>query len=142
MPYPGLLYPDSLSLQQSTADPYLHRRHSNTGQHSNSKKLKHKTRKLRLYGVSGSWCKQGLFECFEHLGRVWGFILNVISPLVPSFWGFSFALGSGVSPQNLSSTMQMQLQCQLPRHSLPSSSTLTQFRDMHARPAPDPLSGG
>ena len=29
MPYPGLLHPESLPLQQSSADPYLHRRHSN-----------------------------------------------------------------------------------------------------------------
>ena len=30
MPYPGLLHPEPLPLQQATADPYLHRRHSNT----------------------------------------------------------------------------------------------------------------
>ena len=30
MPYPGLLHPEPLPLQQSTADPCLHRRHSNT----------------------------------------------------------------------------------------------------------------
>ena len=30
MPYPGLLHPEPLPLQRSTADPYLHRRHSNT----------------------------------------------------------------------------------------------------------------
>ena len=30
IPYPGLLHPELLSLQQSTANPYLHRRHSNT----------------------------------------------------------------------------------------------------------------
>ena len=30
MPYPGLLHPEPLPLQQSTADLYLHRRHSNT----------------------------------------------------------------------------------------------------------------
>ena len=30
MPYPGLLYPDALPLQQSTADPYLLRKPSNT----------------------------------------------------------------------------------------------------------------
>ena len=30
MPYPGLLHPETLSLQQSTADLYLLRRHSNT----------------------------------------------------------------------------------------------------------------
>ena len=29
MPYPSLLHPEPLPLQHSTADPYLHRRHSN-----------------------------------------------------------------------------------------------------------------
>ena len=44
----------------------------------------------------GSWCAQGLFEPSECLWRVWGLILNVISPLFPSCWGFSFAFGCGV----------------------------------------------
>ena len=30
MPYPSLLHPEPLPLQQSTADPCLHKRHSNT----------------------------------------------------------------------------------------------------------------
>ena len=38
-----------------------------------------------------------LFEPSEHLWWVWGLILNVILPLLPSCWGFSFALGRGVS---------------------------------------------
>ena len=37
-----------------------------------------------------------LFELSERLWRVWGLILNAISPFLPSCWGFSFALGSGV----------------------------------------------
>ena len=52
---------------------------------------------LSLCGVSGSWCTQGLFEPSEHLWQVWGLILNVILPLLPSCWGFSFALGCGAS---------------------------------------------
>ena len=48
-------------------------------------------------GVSGSWCAQSLSEPPEHLWRVWGLILNMISPLLPSCWGFSFALGRMVS---------------------------------------------
>ena len=48
---------------------------------------------LSLCGVSGSWCAQGLFEPSERLWQVWGLILNAISPLLPSCWGFSFALG-------------------------------------------------
>ena len=38
-----------------------------------------------------------MFEPSEGLWQVWGLILNVISPLLPSCWGFSFALGCGVS---------------------------------------------
>ena len=38
-----------------------------------------------------------LFEPSKRLWCVWGLILTVISPLLPSFWGFSFALGRGVS---------------------------------------------
>ena len=48
---------------------------------------------LSLCGVSGSWCTQGLFEPSECLWRVWGLILNMILSLLPSCWGFSFALG-------------------------------------------------
>ena len=42
---------------------------------------------LSFCGVSGSWCTPGLFEPSEHLWRVWGLILNAISPLLPSCWG-------------------------------------------------------
>ena len=52
---------------------------------------------LSLCGVSGSWSTQGLFEPSKHLWWVWGLILNVISLLLPFCWGFSFALGYGVS---------------------------------------------
>ena len=38
-----------------------------------------------------------LFEPSKRLWRVWDLILNMISPLLPSCWGFSFALGHGVS---------------------------------------------
>ena len=52
---------------------------------------------LSLCGVSGSWCTQDLFEPSECLRWVWGLILNLISSFLPSCWGFSFALGCGVS---------------------------------------------
>ena len=52
---------------------------------------------LSLLGISGFWCVQGLFEPSEHLWQVWGLILNVFLPLLPSCWGFSFAFGCGVS---------------------------------------------
>ena len=52
---------------------------------------------LSLCGVPGSWCTQGMCEPSEHLWWEWGLILNMMSPLLPSCWGFSFALGRGVS---------------------------------------------
>ena len=52
-----------------------------------------------------------MLEPSEHLWWVGGLFLKVILPLQPSFWGFSFALGCGVSPQSCSSTMQLPLQC-------------------------------
>ena len=46
----------------------------------------------------GSPCAHNvLFEPSESLWWVWGLILNGILPLLPSCWGFSFALGCGVS---------------------------------------------
>ena len=38
-----------------------------------------------------------LFEPSKHLWQVWGLILNVILPLLLSYWGFSFSLGRGAS---------------------------------------------
>ena len=66
---------------------------------------------LRLCGVSGSWCPQGLFEPTEHLSQVQGLILNMILPLLLPFWGFSFALGHGLSLQSRSRPVQLLLQC-------------------------------
>ena len=57
---------------------------------------------LSLCGVSRLWCAQDLFEPSQHLWKVWDLILNMISPLLPSCWGFSFALGgAGVSSKLL-----------------------------------------
>ena len=52
---------------------------------------------LSFCGVSWSWCIQGLFELSERLWHVRGLSLSVTLPLLPSCWGFSFALGCGVS---------------------------------------------
>ena len=81
MPCPGLLHPEPL--QESTADPDLRRRRSHTALSQS------------LWGL---WVLVPLFERSEHLWREWGLILNTNSPLLPSCWGFSFALGHGVSP--------------------------------------------
>ena len=51
---------------------------------------------LILCGLCGSWCAQGLFDSSECLWCVYGLILNMISPLLPSCCGF-FALGCGES---------------------------------------------
>ena len=40
---------------------------------------------------------QILFEPSKHLWRLWRLILTAIPPLLLSCWGFSFALGPGVS---------------------------------------------
>ena len=62
---------------------------------------------LSLCAVPGSWCSQGLFEPSEHLWQEWGLILNMNSLLLPSCWGFSFALGCGVSPHSNSSVCHL-----------------------------------
>ena len=58
---------------------------------------------LSLCGVPGSWCAQDLFEPSEHLWWEWDFILNMNLPILPSCWGFFFALGHRVSPHPHSS---------------------------------------
>ena len=50
-----------------------------------------------LCGIYVSCCSQSLFEPSEHLWWIRSLILNTISPLLSSFWGFSFALGHRVS---------------------------------------------
>ena len=99
---PGLLQPEPLPLWQATADPHLYssvqfsrsvvsdsvrplyRRHSNTGL-------------VQSLGSLGPGSNKVLFEPSKYLWRVWGLTLNMILPLLPSFGGFSFALGCGVS---------------------------------------------
>ena len=62
---------------------------------------------LSLCGVPGSWCSQSLFEPSEPLWQEWGLIRNMNSLLLPSCWGFSFALGCGVSPHSHSSAYRL-----------------------------------
>ena len=44
-------------------------------------------------GPLGPGVHKVLLKPSECLWQVWGLILNVILPLLPSFWGFSFVLG-------------------------------------------------
>ena len=48
-------------------------------------------------GPLGPDTHEVLFEPSKCLWQAWGLILNVILPLLPSCWAFSFALGLGVS---------------------------------------------
>ena len=88
LPQKGLCHrsaaPKSLSLWQATADWYLHRR------------LKHRSGSVSAWSL-GPGAHKVLFEPSQHLWWVWDLILNAILPLLTSCWGFSFALGHGVS---------------------------------------------
>ena len=82
MPYPGPLHPEAVPLTCTfTGDTQTQFY-------------------LSLCGVSGSWCTQGLFEPSEHLCWVWNLILNMVLPLLPFSWGFSFALKVTPTPRN------------------------------------------
>ena len=85
MQQPGLLHPEPLPLRRP---PLTHTSAGNT-----------QTLKGRSGSVSAGspGAHKVLFEPFEHLWQVWGLILNAIVPLLPSCWGFSFALGHGAS---------------------------------------------
>ena len=117
MPYPSLLYPEPLSLQQSTADQYLHRRCSNTVLSQSlwgPWVLVHTRFVWALWGFLvgmgfNSKCKftpptifLGLLLC----PWTWGISSHPLQCL-QSYWGFSGIqksaaatpdLGSGVSP--------------------------------------------
>ena len=81
-------------------------------------------------GVPGSWCAHSLFEPSEYLWHEWGLFLNVNSPLLPSYWGFPFALGRGASPHSRSSA-----------YLLPGVFLTLVMGYLHRAAAPDPRSG-
>ena len=85
MPYPCLLHPETLPLQQSTAHWYFHRKYPT-----------HSSGSVSVGSLGPSVHK----VCSSHLSISGGegvLILNVILPLLPSCWGISFALGHEVS---------------------------------------------
>ena len=82
---PGLLHPESLPLWQATADFY--RRHATLKGRSGSVSV----------GSLGAAVHKVVFEPSKHPWWVWGLVLKAIMALLPSFKGFSFALGCGVS---------------------------------------------
>ena len=67
---------------------------------------------LSLCGMSGSGVHKVCLSLLS-IWQVWGLILKVISPLLLSCWGFSFALGCVVAPHSCSSPAQPRLQCLL-----------------------------
>ena len=75
----------TLPLQQATAD------HTSTG---DTQTLKGRSGSV---SVGSPGMHKVLFEPSERLWWVWGLILKEISPLLASCWGFSFALGCGLS---------------------------------------------
>ena len=97
---PRSVAPRAPAPAQSPADPYLHRGLSNT---------------VVSQSLWGLWVlvQTRFVWALWAFWWVWGLILNAISPLLPSFWVFSFALGCGVSPQSCSRAMQLLLQCLL-----------------------------
>ena len=136
MPYPGLLHPEPLPLQQSTADPYLHRRHSNTvlSQSLWGLWVLVPTRFVWAHWASlegmGFVSKHDFAPPAAFLGLLlcpgtWVISSSHSRPVqlllqryaamlqhLPSCWGFS-ALGHGVSSQSHSNAMQPPLQCPL-----------------------------
>ena len=58
--------------------------------------LKHSKAGL-LQSLGSSDVLKVVFDPSKHLWQLWGLILNAISPLLLSCWGFSFALEHGVS---------------------------------------------
>ena len=75
-----------VTLPQATTDTYLCRRHSN---------IQRKVW-LSLCGVFRFWCKQGFVWAPQASQAGVGFDSKCLSPLLSPFWGFSFALVSGV----------------------------------------------
>ena len=80
----GLLHPESLPLQQATADLYLHR------------SLKHRSVSVSVWSL-GPETHNVLFKSSKHLWQVWSLILNMISPLLPFCWDFFLVFECGVS---------------------------------------------
>ena len=118
MAYPGLLHPEPLSLQESTADPYLHRRHSNTVL-SQSLWSPWVLACIRfVWALLASLAGMGFdSKCeFAPLPILLGLLLcpwtqGISSQSLqhlPSYWDFS-DLGRGVSPLGYSSTTQPPL---------------------------------
>ena len=68
--------------------------HTSAG--DNTQTLKDRSGSVSV-GSLGPGTAKDLFELSERLWQVWGLILKVILTLLPSCWGFFFALGCRVS---------------------------------------------
>ena len=93
MPYPGLLHPEPLLPQQSSADPYILRRHPNTV-------------------LSQSLCGLWVLVCTRYVWALWVSLVGMGFDSKCDFTPPTILLGlllcpwCGVSPQSLSSTVQ------------------------------------
>ena len=85
MPYPGLQHPEPPPLRR----PLMTR--TSTGDTQTFKG------RAGSVSVGSPGTHKVLFELFERRWWMWDLILSVISPLLPSCWDFSFALGCEVS---------------------------------------------
>ena len=90
---PGLLQQEPLAPLEPLAPCRPVLTHSFT---EDTQKLKGRSGSVSC-GVLGPGMHKVLFEPSKHLWQVWDLILNVILPLLPSCWGFSFALGHRIS---------------------------------------------
>ena len=88
---PGLLQQEPLAPLEPLAPCRPVLTHSFT---EDTQKLKGRSGSVSC-GVLGPGMHKVLFEPSKHLWQVWDLILNVILPLLPSCWGFSFALDIG-----------------------------------------------
>ena len=74
------------TIQNSSTSQHFHYYYSNSGRLQFSYRLC----QLPVFLVT-------IVALSSHLWQVWGLIINVIVPLLPSCWGFSFVLKYGVS---------------------------------------------
>ena len=96
MPYPGLLHPDPLPLQQSTGEPYIHWRHSNT---------------VLAQSLWGFWVLVHTRLVLALQVSLVGMGFDSKCKFAPStiLLGFAFALGHGISLQSSPSLVQPPL---------------------------------
>ena len=114
MPYPSLLHPEPLSLQQTTPYLYLHRRHSNTGRSQSLWELWVRVRTRLVWALWASLVGMGFGSKCDFatpiilLGSLLCTWTSQMLQCLLFYWDFS-NLGRGVSPHSQSSEAQPPL---------------------------------